>query len=75
MKKWQYLTSIKTNSVHHYRPQLHYDFKKTEEDNCEFMNRLGKEGWELVSVVPFSHPDLEDNTHTVKEFYKREIED
>ena len=70
MTKWEYKTLLLQND------NLDETEFKTVEFNCEnSLSNFGKDGWELVSVVPYELPSKPiNNKNTVKMFLKRPVE-
>lgn len=78
MKKFEYTTiDVSTCDEDYYR-SIGYDemdYDNSAIDNLSsLLNEYGKDGWELVSGVPYNYPEGDD-TYTTRVWYtfKREI--
>jgi len=67
MQKWEYITVNMEAKGWVYK-------KMNEKGSMELLNRLGEEGWELVSVVPIERtvgPLMKTDTHAFAFIFKR----
>jgi hypothetical protein len=71
MKAWEYLVITFSQDFNNYRPTFYNNTElpnwKKNPPMTEYLNGLGKDGWELVSSLPIG-----PNTGQIKLFLKRE---